>query len=416
MNFSMGVCIAILLQGLRMFDFLKRILLPGGRSADGGALAATRCYEQALRLAAGGRPDEAATAYREALRCKPDFPEACANLGMLLSGLGQPREAEIMLRRAAKLAPAHDGIAASLRIFLSSKAPVWQFPMMNDSVRNAAYGSAIAKAVRRGDHVLEIGTGSGLLAMMAARCGARHVTTCEMLEALAESARGIIARNGFGSVISVIPEASTKLTILEDLGEPADVLISEIVASDLIGEGLLESFQDAAARLLKPHARIVPARAWIRGQLAGSAQIERYLRVGTVAGFDLEAFNEFSPVTLFPEDLGVTLDSYSDPFDVFEFDFEKQRDFPSAKKRLSATATRAGLCHGVLQWIRLQLCDGIELENSPGASSDRAGKGHWKPILHAFAQPVLVKPEQSVHLVATHDRRKLAIYEDRAAG
>ena len=89
-----------------MFESLKRILLPAKPSTGGDADAAMRFYEQARSLAEAGRSGEAASAYREALRRNPDFPEACANLGMLLSELGQPREAEGMLRRAATLAPA----------------------------------------------------------------------------------------------------------------------------------------------------------------------------------------------------------------------------------------------------------------------------------------------------------------------
>ena len=395
-----------------MLKSLKRIFLPGGAPPANDAAAATRLHEQAMRLAAAGELHAAAALYRDALSRRPDFPEACGNLGLLLVELGQRHEAEALLRRAAELAPGNRDVAANLRMFLGGEAPAWQFPMMNDSARNAAYEKAIAKAVRPGDRVLEIGTGSGLLAMMAARCGARHVTTCEKLEPLADKARSIIARNGFGGVISVIPERSRDLTIPGDLEEPADVLISEIAASDLIGEGILASLEDAASRLLAPGARIVPARAWVRGQLAGSPEIERYLRAGTVAGFNLEAFNEFSPVTLLPDDLGVALDAYSEPFDLFEFDFAKQREFPGERKRLSAAVTREGRCHGVLQWIRLQLFEDIEIENSPFAAADGIGRGHWKRMLHTFAQPLNVRAGQALGLAAAHNRKNLVIYAD----
>ncbi len=395
-----------------MLDSLKRIFLPGGPPPGNDAAAAMRLHEQALRLAAAGELEAAAALYRDALSRKPDFPDACANLGLLLVELGRRHEAESLLRRAAQLAPGNREVAANLRMFLGGQAPAWQFPMMNDSARNAAYEKAIAKAVRPGDHVLEIGTGSGLLAMMAARCGARHVTTCERIEPLADQARKIIAHNGFGGVVSVIPELSTDLAIPGDLEDAADVLISEIVASDLIGEGILASIEDASARLLAPGARIVPARASIRGQLVGSPEIERYLRVGSVAGFNLEAFNEFSPTTLLPDDLGVALDAYSEPLDMFEFDFAAQRSFPSERKRLAATVTRDGRCHGVLQWIRLQLFDDVEIENSAPAAGDGIGRGHWKRTLHAFAQPLDVKVGQSLGFAVAHNRRNLVIYAD----
>ncbi|MEL7220183.1 MAG: 50S ribosomal protein L11 methyltransferase [Bacteroidota bacterium] len=44
---------------------------------------------------------------------------------------------------------------------------------------------------------MDIGTGSGLLAMMAARAGAQEVVACEMNPLLAEAASQIVEQNGF---------------------------------------------------------------------------------------------------------------------------------------------------------------------------------------------------------------------------
>src|SRR5262249_45946357 len=50
--------------------------------------------------------------------------------------------------------------------------PRWHFAMLNDSERNDALAVALERVVRPGSHVLDIGSGSGLLAMVAARAGA----------------------------------------------------------------------------------------------------------------------------------------------------------------------------------------------------------------------------------------------------
>ena len=82
--------------------------------------------------------------------------------------------------------------------FLRQK-PVLQyhFHMINDATRNDAYEAAIVRALagRGGALVLDVGAGTGLLSMMAARAGARAVA-CEMVPELAAAATRIVAANG----------------------------------------------------------------------------------------------------------------------------------------------------------------------------------------------------------------------------
>ena len=60
----------------------------------------------------------------------------------------------------------------------------YHFAMVADEQRNGSFNRALATAVGRAGpdcRVLDIGAGSGLLAMMAARAGAHHVTSLEMV-------------------------------------------------------------------------------------------------------------------------------------------------------------------------------------------------------------------------------------------
>lgn len=80
----------------------------------------------------------------------------------------------------------------------------FHFAMINDHARNCFYRSALQKAITPGDLVLEIGTGSGLLAMLAARAGAGHVYAIEANRNMADLAvqlikvpiMNILSRNG----------------------------------------------------------------------------------------------------------------------------------------------------------------------------------------------------------------------------
>lgn len=61
-------------------------------------------------------------------------------------------------------------------------------------------------------HVLDIGAGTGLLSLMAARAGADSVTALEMLEPMASCAEEIVRKNGYDGKIRLIASRSTELT------------------------------------------------------------------------------------------------------------------------------------------------------------------------------------------------------------
>jgi len=164
--------------------------------------------------------------------------------------------------------------------------------MMDDKRRNDAYEAAIRRIVA-GKWVLDIGTGSGLLAMMAARAGAAHVTTCEAVGIIAERAKGIIAKNGLADRITVIGKPSSELLLGRDLPRRAEVLVTEIFASGLISEGILPTIEHAHEHLLTPDATLIPCAASVMGYLAGGPQLKGMLFVDNIAGFDLSDFKRF---------------------------------------------------------------------------------------------------------------------------
>ena len=263
---------------------------------------------------------------RKAIGIQPSFSAASIMLALLLRQSLNVDGAIEVLQQARAAKPGDVEVLAQLRQLTGNgRVPMWHFSMMNDDRRNRAYEQAIAATVCPGYHVLEIGTGSGLLAMMSSRAGASLVSTCEMVAPVAEKARQIIEQNGYATTVTVIPKESAALQIPRDLPRAADVLVAEIVSSDLLGENMLDSYDDACARLLRPGARVLPAAASIMAQLAGSAELDPYLRVGEIAGFKLDGFNDFTPVSLFPQEFGIRLEMFSTGFEVFNFDFQTGR-------------------------------------------------------------------------------------------
>eukprot|EP00667_Euglena_gracilis_P020162 EG_transcript_21749 len=121
---------------------------------------------------------------------------------------------------------------------------VFHYAMLNDTARNDFYWAALKEVIRPGSRVLDIGTGSGLLAMMAARLGARWVVTTEGSPDLVPVARRIIAANGLQPRIKVLPKLSTEAQP-GDLPAPADVLVFELFGTLLLGESALAYVADA---------------------------------------------------------------------------------------------------------------------------------------------------------------------------
>ncbi len=95
--------------------------------------------------------------------------------------------------------------------------------MMGDAVRMRAYAQALREAVRPGSVVLDIGTGTGIFAMLAARFGARRVYAIEPADAI-QVARDIAAANGCADRIEFIQGLSTEVS----LPERADVIVSDL--------------------------------------------------------------------------------------------------------------------------------------------------------------------------------------------
>lgn len=85
-----------------------------------------------------------------------------------------------------------------------------------------------------------LGTGTGLLSIMAAKCGADSIVACEAFKPMAECCIKILQRNNVADKITVIPKRSTDIVVGEngDMKEKANILVTEVFDTELIGEGM----------------------------------------------------------------------------------------------------------------------------------------------------------------------------------
>lgn len=116
------------------------------------------------------------------------------------------------------------------------------------------------KSENRPVHVLDIGTGTGLLSMMAVRCGADRVTACEAFRPMIDVAHKCIDSNGMRDKIKIIEKRSTEIEVGpgKDMDERANVLVTEVFDTELIGEGAISTFSHALQHLLVKDCFVIP--------------------------------------------------------------------------------------------------------------------------------------------------------------
>jgi predicted RNA methylase len=127
------------------------------------------------------------------------------------------------------------------------------FQCLIDGTRTNAFRAAIKNTVKKGDVVVDLGSGSGILSMFAVEAGASKVYAVEADENVAKVLALNIERNGYKDKIILVKADATTVV----LPEKVDVAISEMVATGLIDE-LQIPVMNNIQTFLKKDAKIIP--------------------------------------------------------------------------------------------------------------------------------------------------------------
>lgn len=133
------------------------------------------------------------------------------------------------------------------------------FPYMclKDEPRTLAFREAIQQVVRPGDRVVDIGSGTGIMAFFAAAAGAAEVTAVEIEPTLAACIEASAARNGLSDRVRVVRHDAAEV----DLPRDADVVIAELIDTAFLDEQQVPVLNALRARgVIGERTRVVPGR------------------------------------------------------------------------------------------------------------------------------------------------------------
>jgi len=314
--------------------------------------------------------------------------------------------------------------------------------MLHDHQRNIQYEKAIIKTIQilaksmKKIHVLDIGTGTGLLSMMAARalnetinssCSLR-ITACEVFQPMAKIAKKCIEKNGLSDCIDVIDKRSTELDLENDLqGDRINVIVAEVFDTELIGEGALRTFSQACKHLTidNENLRVIPARATIYIQLVESSKLQNFHTLKNLSKTSNQRINipndcrHLAGYTIFDLNINEIKDDIrllSKPIPVFNFNFKSINEinnFNEEKIIENIQCDYDGQIDAFIMWWNLDMDEEgeIQLGTTPVWCYDDQEKEkniqwreHWIHGIYYPQQTKIVKAKEQVEFIKIKNR------------
>ena len=259
--------------------------------------------------------------------------------------------------------------------------------LIADVKRNDAFRRALASVIKPGaTTVADIGAGTGLMALMAAKLGAREVFLYEAAEVAGVAAKVLKANRARNC--HLIPCHSTEM---QDPPK-VDVVVSETLGNYPFEEHIIETLADARRRFLKPRGTMIPRALTQFVAPVVTDRIHRELSAWDGCGFDLSvpkamSLNNIYVRTLAPKDL-LESGASAAAWDTIDFRAANRSSRRGeARWRLAAPA----MIFGFATWWRVELAAEIALSTAPGSP-----RTHWEQLYFPLLEPIEAKPGETV--------------------
>lgn len=252
--------------------------------------------------------------------------------------------------------------------------------MLADTARVAAFASAIKARVGDECSVIDVGTGSGILSLLAARAGAKHVYALEATPII-HDARAVASVNGLAGKISFVEGDASRFTS----PAPVDLVMSEFIGMYLFEEWRhYEAFACVRNANLKPGGQVIPAKARLYLSLLDDSRL--YVERGPgywqrpVWGFDFRLVHERQLDRTRRIIVQAAKHTLLEPVKIFELNClrDESRSF-FFETTFEKTFTHSATCHGFIGYLDLELAPGVMLDASP-FSMDTSWHQSYFPI------------------------------------
>lgn len=243
--------------------------------------------------------------------------------------------------------------------------------MVRDEPRMEQFDAALRALVRAGDTVVDVGSGTGILALMAWRAGAGRVIAIEKSEII-EPARRFIAQR--------YPEAPIEFLRLDVEREALPAMQADVLVCELLGnlgpeERIVPVLSKLCANVLKTGGHVIPGSVELMAVPVAAPAVASELGRWNepVAGFDLSVFDALARQRVYHLQ-GEALSLLAAPTSYRTLQFGANGVAQEARCA-SFEILEPGVLHGFACWFEASLAPGHTMSSAPGAPVT-----HWGQV------------------------------------